>query len=297
MRPAPIPESLPSRFSVSDAKAAGLTKRRIRALDLERSVWGVRQRGPASTMRERRQLFATRLSAEVFFSHSTAALLLDAPLPREFEGARELRVSVTAPLPTPHAQGIRGHRLTVTPRDIATARDGLRTTSPARTWCELGSVLALNDLVAVGDFFLHFRLPITTITAIDAVLREWGHRRGTVNLHAARRLLSDRSESRPESKLRVQLALGRLPDPTVNHVIVETDSGRVMRTDLAFLDRRMVIEYQGDYHRTRHQWRKDMTRRARLEADGWYVMEVNADDLVDASELVARVHRVLARRR
>jgi hypothetical protein len=37
-----------------------------------------------------------------------------------------------------------------------------------------------------------------------------------------------------------------------------------------------------------------MTRRARLEADGWRIMEINADDLVNPVELVARVRRFLA---
>ena len=39
-----------------------------------------------------------------------------------------------------------------------------------------------------------------------------------------------------------------------------------------------------------------MTRRSRLEAQGWYVMEINADDLGDPVELVARIRSVLARR-
>ena len=39
-----------------------------------------------------------------------------------------------------------------------------------------------------------------------------------------------------------------------------------------------------------------MTRRSRLEAQGWYVMEINADDLGDPVEIVARIRSVLARR-
>lgn len=39
-----------------------------------------------------------------------------------------------------------------------------------------------------------------------------------------------------------------------------------------------------------------MTRRSRLEAKGWYVMELNADDLKDPDELLMRIRLVLARR-
>lgn len=43
------------------------------------------------------------------------------------------------------------------------------------------------------------------------------------------------------------------------------------------------------------QWRKDMTRRSRFEAKGWFVMELNADDLDDPTELVERIRMALAR--
>jgi very-short-patch-repair endonuclease len=58
----------------------------------------------------------------------------------------------------------------------------------------------------------------------------------------------------------------------------------------------VLLEYQGDYHRTPEQFRADMTRLSRLEADGWYVFQINADDLKNPEELVARLHRVLAAR-
>ncbi len=92
------------------------------------------------------------------------------------------------------------------------------------------------------------------------------------------------------------LTLAGLSDFAVNYVIVSTEMGRDVRLDLAFRRQKLVLEYQGDYHRTAKQWRKDMTRRSRLEADGWYVMELNVDDLANPTELVARIRRVLALR-
>lgn len=58
----------------------------------------------------------------------------------------------------------------------------------------------------------------------------------------------------------------------------------------------MIVEYQSDYHRDPERFRADMTRIARLQADGWFVMQVNADDLRDPVELVQRICRVLSRR-
>jgi very-short-patch-repair endonuclease len=77
---------------------------------------------------------------------------------------------------------------------------------------------------------------------------------------------------------------------------MDTEQGRLVRPDFAFEEYKTLVEYQGDYHRlTKAQWRKDMTRRSRLEAAGWIVLEINADDLRDPNELVARLAALLRR--
>lgn len=108
--------------------------------------------------------------------------------------------------------------------------------------------------------------------------------------------LNDRSESRPESWLRVIVVRAELPAPSINHVIVDAESGKRYRTDVAFSKYKVLLEYQGDYHRGRKQWRKDMTRCARLEANGWVVMEINGDDMRRPDELAERIRSVLRSR-
>lgn len=58
----------------------------------------------------------------------------------------------------------------------------------------------------------------------------------------------------------------------------------------------MLLEYQSDYHSDPENFRADMTRRARLDADGWFVMLINANDLRDPGELIARIRTVLESR-
>lgn len=169
-------------------------------------------------------------------------------------------------------------------------------TSPARTWCDLAAVLDLGDLVAVGDYLVSRRLPLVTIAEIRGRLELMRSGRGIRLARRAVDLVRDASESRPESRLRVILAVAGLPEPTINHTLVDTETGNHLRPDFLFADAKVILEYQGDYHRSMSQWRKDMTRRSRLEAQGWYVMEINADDLGDPVELVARIRSVLARR-
>lgn len=105
-------------------------------------------------------------------------------------------------------------------------------------------------------------------------------------------MLSAFAESAPESILRVIIVLAGLPEPRVNIDVTDRRGEFVARTDLAIAEFKLVIEYMGDYHRTSAgQWRDDMTRRSRLEAQGWRVMEVNADDLLDHVELIDRIRQ------
>lgn len=68
------------------------------------------------------------------------------------------------------------------------------------------------------------------------------------------------------------------------------------RADLAFPWPKVLIEYHSDYHSDPDNFRADMTRRARLEPDGWIVMLINVNDLRDPDELIARIRTVLASR-
>ena len=88
---------------------------------------------------------------------------------------------------------------------------------------------------------------------------------------------------------------GGLPIPRINRSMIDTEQGRVIRPDFEFEEFKTLVEYQGDYHRlTKAQWRKDMTRRSRLEAAGWTVLEINADDLTDPNALVELIARKLS---
>jgi hypothetical protein len=161
----------------------------------------------------------------------------------------------------------------------------------------LARELELDDLVAVGDYLIHHRNPLLDLETVNQRARQGDRISRSPNLREAMLLLDDHSESRPESRLRVMLALGGLPSPLINHTLVMSDGGGRVRPDFVFMNQRVTLEYQGDYHRTRSQWRSDMTRRSRLEAVGWRVVELNADDLRDAHELCGRVRRILDRRR
>jgi very-short-patch-repair endonuclease len=291
----PLPPGLPEpAFTVGQAQSVGVPGHRLRARDLNAEVAGVRSLRHDLELAERCALFQLRLTPESFFSHTTAAQLHKIPVPHDAAHSSLLHISLPAPHRAPHARGIAGHSLQIEPHDLLTRPDGLRVTTPLRTWFDLAHMLGLLDLVAAGDALIHWRLPLVSAVDLADALNRPLNRRIRRKIRQAAALLNDRSESPPESKLRAILELAGLPLSGVNHVISDAFGEFVARTDLTIARYRIILEYQGDYHRTtKGQWRADMTRRAKLEAQGWRVMDLNADDLKNPTELVQRI-RALA---
>lgn len=293
-RPSALPEPLGhGPFSVATAREMGVSERRLRARDLDRSDWGVRAGASQKSLIERCAMLQIRMPSNSFFSHSTAALIYGMPMPRFIENDPALHVSVPAPARAPHAIGIVGHR---TSAPSATAlRGGVRVASPERTWCDLGAILSVSNLVAAGDFIIYHRAPLASMEQLALALRTATNRRGRRKLEVALLRLDGRSESPQESRLRLILQNAGLRVARINHVVTDRFGEFVARTDFHLDDLNVVLEYQGDYHRTTvGQWRSDMTRRSKIEATGPRVMELNADDLRDPIELVARIRALAA---
>lgn len=291
----PLPPDLPTpAFSVQHARRAGVPAHRLRATDLNAEVAGVRSLQHDLSLAQRCALFQLRLTPSSFFSHSTAAMLHAIPVPYRVAHSALIHVSVPAPHRAPHAAGLAGHALQVQPHELMTLPDGLRVTTPLRTWFDLAHSLGLLDLVAAGDALIHWRQPLVSALDLAEALGQPFNRRIRRKLRHAGELLNDRSESPPESILRALLILAGIPVSAANHVVTDRFGEFVARTDLIIDRYRIILEYQGDYHRTTPgQWRADMSRRGKLEAQGWRVMELNADDLKDPAELVNRI-RTLA---
>ncbi|MGV8885488.1 MAG: hypothetical protein ACOH1T_07865 [Microbacteriaceae bacterium] len=214
------------------------------------------------------------------------------PLPARLEADPTLHVSVPQPRVAPTGKRIAGHVSSFAEHQLW---HDVRVSPPARAWCELGRTLDLASLVAAGDYLIHHALPIASRRELADAVTHWGARAGAARLREALGLLSDRSESPKESVLRVILVTSGLTDLAVN-LAIRTSGGFNYRADLAFARQKLVIEYQSRFHDGTKPFANDMTRKSRLEADGWYVFEVNAQDLENSVELIARIRTVLAHR-
>lgn len=229
--------------------------------------------------------------SDAFLSGLTAAVLYGVPLPRVHEESLTIHATVPEGHRALAGAGLRGHAARVVPADVTTVR-GLRVSTPSRMWCELGATLKLHDLVAAGDYLVNRTLPYVTIAGLAAALRTYPGQRGLKRLWAALVMLDDNSASRRESHLRV-LAIQQGLRGFVMNRRIRASSGHIYYGDLVFVKERVIVEYQSRYHLEPEQQLKDMTRRSRLEADGWAVMYVNSEDLRDPRELAARIRTLM----
>lgn len=290
----PIPPALDSPFTYREGLAAGLGEGRLRGGDLHRPYRGVRVAGPPSDVEERARAFQRRAPGNTYFCSVTAAQLYRLPLPLRLERTTVLHVGVPAPLRAPRVASVIGHKFQIEDADIR-VWNGLRVTIPERTWCDLATVLTVPDLVAVGDFLIHWELPLASQQSLRLAMLRHPGQRGHSRLPRAIDQLDDRSESRQESLLRVIVVRARIPG-VVTNLWIRTSGGYRYRGDLAIPAKKVIIEYQSRFHDGSKEFRADMTRISRLEADGWYVLQVNRNDLDNPRELVQRIRTILSSR-
>lgn len=296
-KPAHLPEPFDSRpFTVSAALAAGITPKRLRASDLSAPFRGVRGRAGSGDVLGRMSAYAPLMAAGQLFSHLTAAQAYGIPMPRRFEEAAELHVSVGVPAMSPRARGVIGHRLSgeVSLR----SHRGLPVLGPEQTWCQLAAILGELDLIVAGDFLVRRKRPLSSLIALSAAVERLGSGRGS---RAARRALvriRPRTDSPMESRLRLLLVDGGLPEPIVGYPIRDADGFFVGTPDLAYPRERIAIEYEGDHHRTDPRvYADDIERRELMEAAAWLVIRVISSHLGHRSPwLLERVARALRER-
>ncbi len=116
--------------------------------------------------------------------------------------------------------------------------------------------------------------------------------KGIVRARKAVALCDPRAESRPESVVRVLLMeAGMAPVP---QYWIEDTSGRIARADLAFPERRVAVEYDGQW-RDGELWalNHDRQRLNRIHAAGWDIVFVTAPLLAAPRKLVYTVEAAL----
>lgn len=297
-RPAQLPRPFDrAPFAASAARSAGVTEGRLRGSDLVTPFPGVRAPRPPTDVVALVEAYLPKMALAEFFSHRTAAILHGMWLP--WSEAQELRldVAVRPPARAPRDARVVGHHLVDRP-GLVEQLGAVRVANPVETWCQLAMHLSVPDLVAAGDSLLAKGRPdVHSTHGLLLAAADDGDRPRSGRLGRAAALIRVGVRSAQESKLRVLLVENRLPEPEINAEISSGSGAFIAEVDLVYRRERVLIEYEGDYHRTDPaKWRSDIIRYERLQDLGWRVIRVTADDLtLRPAETVARVRAALAR--
>ncbi|WP_123505596.1 hypothetical protein [Frondihabitans sp. PhB188] len=296
MSSSPLPDPLAEApFAVADAYRAGVGVGRLRAADLAVPFLGVRAVSPAADLAGRCREAALVLGADQCFSHLTAAALWGLPLPSRYaDRPVELHVSTTGSRAM-RRPGVIGHRITPVARLLL---DGLPVVDPVTAWAQCSEQLRVDDLVAMADGLLgewstRPRARLVERELLERAAASRAGSRGVVALREALDLARSNVRSPGETRLRLLLVRGGLPEPELNVEVRDDDDRWLGIGDLVFRDARVVVEYEGDGHRVdRKQFESDIDRRERFADARWRTIRVTGGALrTSSSQVVARVRK------
>lgn len=275
----------PHGFTVRAGLERGYSAAELRSMAFTAPARGVRI--TAAIGDEGRALLeAVRALAQddQFFSHTTAARIHGMPLPARFE--QEARVHLASPTGRArmHRPGVVGHRL----KSATTEVDGMRVEARADAFVHVATLLTVEELVAVGDRLVSpKRREPMALEELTEALRRYAGARGLNRARRALALVRVGAESPRESLVRL-LILRALPEPVLQHEVVDAAGCFVARLDLSWPHLRLGVEYDGEHHEDPEQRARDAVRLARLRAEGWRIITVTRDDLADGGEALLR---------
>ena len=169
-------------------------------------------------------------------------------------------------------------------------------TTPERTAFDVVRWSERVDGIAALDAMLHSR--VVQMAALSSCRATIGHGPGTRLFSDALAVAEPLAESPMETRSRLVLIDAGLPRPVAQFVVRDGAGRFVARVDLAYPVERVALEYEGDHHRERDTFRRDIDRLNALTALDWVVVRATARDIYrDSDQLVRRVGELLRRRR
>jgi hypothetical protein len=306
-RKAPLPRQLGSTFGVKAARAAGVTRGRLRAADLRTSFRGARSvedgasadEARPDTFDAMRQRIVQRCRdylpvapVEFRFSGVTAAVLYGVPLPARVIRSTTLEVAVPLRAQRPRRAGITGRRLATLPDPVL--RQGMPVVPAEQLWLQLASVLSLDELIIAGDYLVKRKHADTSMERLHAQVAIAKGAHGTKRAREALPHIRPGVDSPKETELRLLLVRAGLPEPRVGYEVRDAHGYFIGVPDLAYPKERIAIDYEGEVHRLDEQtFLDDIERRERFEDADWRYIRVSKDHLRSPGTLLQRVARYL----
>ncbi|GAA4167391.1 hypothetical protein GCM10022287_00780 [Gryllotalpicola koreensis] len=230
------------------------------------------------------------LSGEQFFSSASAAVYWGLPLPWAVQGG-PVHVATQWPNRAPRVDGTIGHALR---RPHVVERDGWRVQAPTDAWCELSTLLTLDELIAAGDALFYRQRKLTTRDRLANAIRKWGSKPGALLLREAFELIRENAESPKETEWRLILMRAGFPEPTISHEVRDANGELIAILDLAYEWAQTGLDYEGRHHADDpDQFARDGVRYNALQRAGWHDIRImagmaKADILDDLDERLTK---------
>lgn len=299
-----LPRRLGDRFSVHSAEAAGIRPDRYSTPDLHRPFRGVRSVNKPATFQDFVDCYVPRLKPGQRFGGLTAARDWDLPVPTKWTRKEKLAIIVPTSGAPPKAPGVRGRRMRED-RAATFILKGHPVVDPVAALFTCADTLTVPEAIVIIDALLTTAVhypdlgpgrPLATRAEIIRRLEQWQRFPGSGTIRAALPRAREEVESPKETETRLLLVDSGLPEPVVQHE-VWADGRLLGRTDLAYPQWKIAIEYEGDGHRTdKQQWRKDIQRQRYLESEGWIVIRLTQADLKSKDLLIASIRKAITSR-
>jgi hypothetical protein len=176
--------------------------------------------------------------------------------------------------------------------DVVTGRAGFRKTSRVRTAVDLIRRAELDDGVVLLDRLVNSG--IVRLNPVRDAVTVLPRCRGSRLAREIALLADGWAESPPETRLRLLMLRAGLPMPVAQFRVFD-QAGFIARTDFAYPELKLAIEYEGAWHGRPGQLVKDRGRLNRLFEAGWRVVFVTAADMHDPEGLIRRIRLAMAR--
>ncbi|MDK3255543.1 endonuclease domain-containing protein [Blastococcus capsensis] len=272
----PVPPRVLVPTNRAGARSAGISDWQLRHAGIVRmSRDTYLPRAASDVLRQRIDAVLLGAPPEAVLSHLTAAALWGYEVPLV---ADDRRVHLSVPVERRvRSRADRVVHAAAVPAPETRRLSGLLVTSPSRTWIDLAAVLPPGALLAVTDQMLAGGFPADEFPNI--VRRSRG-RRGAARARAVMSIGDPLAGSPMESVLRWLIHEAGLPRPVLQHV-VRDDSGRfVASVDMAWPERRVLVEFDGDVHRERRVFVNDLRRQNGIVLAGWRVLRFSSADVL-----------------
>ena len=222
-------------------------------------------------------------------SHVTAAALWRVEIPLNRDGRVHVTVSTGSAVRARADRSV--HRSPLSPEEITSVRR-IPITTPARTWRDLAAVLERPALLAVTDQLL------AGGCNRDELRRQLERRpsgRGAARARDVLPLGDRRAESVMESWTRWLIHQARLPVPDLQVDVHSAGGVFLGRADFAWPDRKVLVEFDGEVHRDRDVFVRDLRRQNGIVLAGWTVLRFSSADVLGRPDAVVAAIRAALR--